>query len=88
MNLKPLANRMIIIPTDQGTEEIRTSGLITLKKEVPPSTRGKVLAVGDKVSAEIKVGDIVQYGQHSGAPLNWEGGEYLIMRETELICVL
>lgn len=88
MNIKPLANRLIISPTDQNPEEIRESGLITIKKDVPPSTKGKVLAVGDKVSAEVKVGDVVQYGQHSGIPLPWEGQDYLIMRETEIICVL
>lgn len=88
MNLKPLFNRMIIQPLDQGREVTTASGLITLRDEIPPSTRGKVLSIGPKVTNDVKVGDVVQYGQHSGAPLHWEGEDYLIMRETELICVL
>jgi co-chaperonin GroES (HSP10) len=88
MNVKPLANRVIISPTDQETEEVRASGLITMKKELPPSTRGKVMAIGEKVSADIKVGDLVQYGQHSGIIFAWEEKEYLIMREPDIICVL
>jgi chaperonin GroES len=88
MNLKPLFNRMIILPLDQGREVKTASGLITLRDEIPPSTRGKVISIGPKVSNDVKVGDIVQYGQHSGAPLPWEGEDYLIMRETELICIL
>jgi len=79
---------MIIAPTDQETEETTKSGIITLRKDIPPSVRGKVLSVGPLVTKDVKVGDLVQYGQHSGAPLNWEGKDYLIMRETELICVL
>lgn len=88
MNLKPIANRIIISPTDQDTEEIRQSGLITLKKEIPPSTKGIVMATGPRVSADVKVGDRVQYGQFSGAELEWEGKDYLIMRDTEIICIL
>jgi chaperonin GroES len=88
MTLKPIANRLIILPTDQDSEIVMPSGLITLRNEVPPSTVGKVISMGPKVSDDIKVGDTVKYGQHSGAPLPWEGKEYLIMRETELICVL
>lgn len=86
MNIKPLANRVIIFPTDQNAEEVRESGLIVLNKEIPPSTRGVVVAVGPKVT-EVVVGDKVQYGQHSGAPFPWEDKEYLIMRDTEIICI-
>jgi chaperonin GroES len=88
MNLKPIANRIIVSPTDQGSEETRESGLITLKKEVPPSTRGVIVAVGPRIEQPIKVGDNVVYGQHSGAEVEWEGKNYLIMRDTEIICVL
>lgn len=88
MTLKPIQDRIIISPIDQDSEEVRDSGLITLKKEVPPSTRGTVLAKGDKVSSDIKVGDIVQYAQQSGRMLEWEGKDYLIMREPDIICVL
>ena len=88
MTLKPIQNRIIISPIDQNSEEVRASGLITLTKEVPPSTRGTVLAIGDKVSPDIKVGDTVQYAQQSGRMLEWEGKDYLIMREPDIICVL
>jgi len=88
MKIKPLADRIMIIPIDQNSEEVRASGLITVKKDIPPSTKGKVLALGATVSNEIKVGDLVQYGQHSGIPITWEDKDYLIMREKELICIL
>lgn len=87
MNVKPLANRAMILPVDQETEEVRASGLITMKKELPPSTRGKVIAIGEKVS-DVKVGDLVQYGQHAGSIFPWEEKEYLMIREPDIICVL
>lgn len=87
MNIKPLSNRVVVIPTDQNSEEVRESGLIVLNKEIPPSTKGIVVAIGPKV-LDLAVGDKVQYGQHSGAPFPWEDKDYLIMRDTEIICVL
>ena len=87
MNVKPLANRVMILPVDQETEEVRASGLITMTKELPPSTRGKVIAIGEKVS-DVKVGDLVQYGQHAGSIFPWEEKEYLMIREPDIICVL
>lgn len=86
--IKPIANRVLIIPTDQDTEIKRSSGIIELRKDIPPSTEGKVIALGSKVTYDLKIGDSVKYGQHSGVPCEWEGKNYLIMRETELICIL
>lgn len=88
MTLKPIQNRIIISPIDQDTEEVRPSGIIAIKKDVPPSTRGTVLAIGDRVSSYVKVGDTVQYAEQSGRILEWEDKEYLIMREPDIICVL
>ena len=86
--MKPLSNRILILPTDQDREERTASGIITLRKDIPPSTTGKVVLIGPKITEDIKEGDSVKYGQHSGVPLNWEGKDYLIMRDTEIICVL
>jgi len=87
MNVKPLANRVMVLPVDQETEEVRASGLITMKSDPPPSTRGKVIAIGEKV-LDVKVGDLVQYGQHAGSVFPWEEKEYLMIREPDIICVL
>jgi chaperonin GroES len=86
--ITPVGNRVLIIPTDQNSEEVLPSGLIIPRKEIPPSTRGKVVALGTKINDQIKVGDSVQYSQHSGIPFDWEGESYLMMKDTEIICIL
>lgn len=86
--IQPIGNRVLIAPTDQNTEEITASGIITLRKEIPPSTTGKVIALGTKLNEDIKIGDSVKYGQHSGIPFEWEGKEYLMMKDSEIICIL
>ena len=58
-------------------------------KEKPQ--RGKVVAVGpgkDDNKLTVKKGDIVLYGKYAGQELSYEGKDYLIMREDDILVVL
>jgi len=94
MNLKPLADRVIIKP---ATAEEKTKGGIILPdtaKEKP--MQGEIIAVGPgKVSddgkviaLEVKVGDKVLYGKYSGTEVNLDDTEYLIMRESDIFAII
>jgi len=94
MNLKPLADRVIIKP---ATAEEKTKGGIILPdtaKEKP--MQGEIVAVGPgKVSddgkviaLEVKVGDKVLYGKYSGTEVNLDDTEYLIMRESDIFAII
>jgi chaperonin GroES len=94
MNLKPLADRVII---KAAAAEEKTKGGIILPdtaKEKP--MQGEIVAVGPgKVSddgkviaLEVKVGDKVLYGKYSGTEVNLDDTEYLIMRESDIFAII
>ncbi len=95
MELKPLADRIIVKPLEA---EEKTKGGIVLPdtaKEKPQE--GKVVAVGKgKIKEngeiqpmEVKVGDRVLYGKYSGTEITTKDGEeYLIMREDDVLAII
>ncbi len=94
MKMKPLADRVIIKPSE--AEEKSKGGIIvpdTAKEkpvvgEVVAVGPGKVSDDGKKVPMEVKVGDKVLYGKYSGTEVTVEGEEYLIMREADIFAVV
>ena len=49
---------------------------------------GKVSDSGKTVAMEVKKGDRILYGKYSGTEFSFEGTEYLIMRESDILAVL
>ena len=73
LKVKPLADRVVVEPAP--AEEVSTGP-------------GKVSDSGSKVAMELKKGDKVLYGKYSGTEFSFEGKEYLIMRESDILAVL
>jgi chaperonin GroES len=94
MNIKPLADRVIIRPSP--AEEKTKGGIIlpdTAKEkpvvgEIVAVGPGKVTDDGKKVPPEVKVGDKVLYGKYSGTEVTIEGEQYLIMREADIFAIV
>jgi chaperonin GroES len=94
MNIKPLADRVIIKPSP--AEEKTKGGIIlpdTAKEkpvvgEIVAVGPGKVTDDGKKVPPEVKVGDKVLYGKYSGTEVTIEGEQYLIMREADIFAIV
>ena len=89
MNIKPLADRVLILPAP--AEEKTIGGIIIpdIAKEKP--LQGKVVAVGHGTKDEemvLKEGDTVLYGKYSGTEIEHEGEKYLIMRQSDILAVL
>ena len=63
-------------------------------KEKPQ--QGKVVAVGpgrlsengERLSPEVKSGDVVLFGKYSGTEIEVDGDELLILRESDILAVL
>jgi chaperonin GroES len=89
INIKPLADRVIIEPAQA---EQKTAGGIIIPdtvKEKPQ--RGMVVAVGPGKKDEpmtVKVGDQVLYGKYAGTEITVEGKDYLIMRESDIVAII
>ena len=92
MKLKPLFDRVIILPTPQKS----SSGGLTL----PATTTerpyfGKVIAVGDGADADgktipmqVKVGTKVLYSKYGGTSVIIDKQEYIVMRQTDILAIL
>lgn len=89
MNVKPLADRVIIRPAQ--AEEVTAAGIIIPDSAKEKPLKGTVIAVGpgtkDEVM-ELKDGDIVLYGKYAGTELEIEGDKVLIMRQSEVLAIL
>ncbi|MBN1604352.1 MAG: co-chaperone GroES [Chitinispirillaceae bacterium] len=94
MNVKPLADRIIIRPLE--AEQKTAGGIIIPDAAKEKPQRGEVVAVGpgkvadngQKVDMSVKKGDTVLYGKYSGTEVQIEGSDYLIMRESDVLALL
>ena len=89
MNIKPLADRVLILPT--AAEEVTLGGIIIPDTAKEKPLRGTVQAVGNGTKDEemvLKEGDQVLYGKYAGTELELEGEKYLIMRQSDVLAVV
>lgn len=89
MNVKPLSDRVLILPNP--AEERTVGGLIIPDTAKERPLAGKVVAVGpgtEDVKMEVKVGDEVLYGKYAGQELQIEGETYLIMKQADILAII
>ena len=82
MNVKPLSDRVLILPNP--AEEKTAGGLIIPDTAKEKPLAGKVIAVGpgtSEIKMEVKVGDQVLYGKYAGQEINV--GDTLFVLEAE-----
>ncbi len=89
LNIRPLGDRVVVEPAK--AEEKTASGIIIPDTAKEKPIQGTVVAVsdGDKDNQlTVKVGDIVLYGKYAGTEMEIEGGNYLIMSETDILAIV
>lgn len=94
MNIKPLADRVVILPAEP--EEKVQSGLYIPDTAKERPQKGEVVAVGpgkvsdngQLISMTVKVGDKVLYGKYAGTEVIIDNKEYLIIRESDILAIL
>lgn len=91
--LKPLGDRVVVEPRPK--EEVTASGIVLPEKAKEKPMQGTVIAVGpgklengSRIPLDVKVGDVVMYNKYAGTEVKYEGKEYLLMRETDIMGVL
>ncbi len=94
MNLKPLADRIVVKVV---TSEEKTKGGLYLPdtaKEKPQEGEvvavgsGKVLENGQKLPLELKVGDRIIFSKYAGTEVKIDGDEYVIFSERDVLAVI
>ena len=89
VNIKPLADRVLIEPLAAETKT--ASGIIIPDTAKEKPQKGKVIAVGPGTKDEkmtVKVGETFLYGKYSGTELKLEGVDYLMMRESDILAIV
>ncbi len=94
MNVKPLADRILVKPLE--AEEKTKGGIIIPDNAKEKPQKGEVMAVGpgkiadsgEKIVMELKKGDKVLYGKYSGTEVTVDGQEYLIVRESDVLAII
>lgn len=94
MNVKPLADRVIVEPLEAAEKTAGGLYIPDNAKEKPQKGRivaagpGKLSDTGAIMKMEVKAGDTILYGKYSGTEVVIEGKEYLIMRESDVLAVI
>jgi chaperonin GroES len=94
INLTPLGDRVIIRPIP--SEEKTKGGVILPETAKEKPMKGEVVAVGkgryteegQLIEMEVKAGDTVLYGKYAGTEIKYEGEEYLIAKQSEILAII
>lgn len=92
--LKPLGDRVIIELVE--SEEKTASGIVLpdTAKEKPQEGKvvavgtGRVLENGERISLEVAVGDRIIFSKYAGTEVKYDGNEYLILRESDILAII
>ncbi|MDN3019442.1 co-chaperone GroES [Neobacillus drentensis] len=92
--LRPLGDRIVIELVE--SEEKTASGIVLPDSAKEKPQEGKVVAVGtgrvlengERVALEVAVGDRIIFSKYAGTEVKFEGVEYLILRENDILAVL
>ena len=92
--LKPLGDRIIIEVVE--VEEKTAFGIVLPDSAKEKPQQGKVVAVGSGivtnsgtvVPLSVKAGDQVIYAQYAGTEVKYEGKDYLIIRESDVLAIV
>ncbi len=93
MNIKPLADRVVIKMTE--AEETTKSGLFLAGNAKEKPQVAEVVAVGPggnvdgkEVVMSVKVGDKVLTSKYSGTEVKCDGEEYIIVKQSDILAIV
>ncbi len=94
LRIRPLGDRVVIRPANK--EEVSAAGVIlpdTAKEKPQKGTivaagPGRVLDDGTRQVPEVSVGEEVLYAKYAGTEVKFEGEEYLILSEKDILAIV
>jgi chaperonin GroES len=94
MNIRPLADRVVVKPLQE--EEVVIGGIVLpdTAKEKPQT--GEIVAVGKGrttedgkvIAMDVKVGDKVLYAKYAGSQFKADNVEYLVLKESDILAIV
>jgi len=95
VNLRPLADRVIVEPMEE--DEITAGGIVLPETAKEKPQKGTVLAVGPGrkddqgkvIPMDVKVGDVVLYAKYGGTEVKLDSDrKVLVLRESDILAVV
>ena len=94
LKLRPLADRLVVEPTEQ--EEMTASGIYVPETAKEKPQEGKVIAAGPgrkdddgkRIPMDVAEGDRVLYARYAGTEVKLEDKKYLILKESDILAIL
>jgi chaperonin GroES len=89
LKIKPLADRVLVEPME--AEEKTASGIYIPDTAKEKPQKGTVRAAGPgtkEITMEVKVGDVVLYGKYAGTEISYDGKDYLMMKQSDILAVI
>ncbi|MFT9497053.1 co-chaperone GroES [Anaerosolibacter sp.] len=93
MNIKPLGDRVVIKKLE--AEEKTKSGIVLPSQAKEQPQMAEVVAVGPggvvegkEIKMEVKVGDRVIFSKYAGTEIKYDGVEYTILRQNDVLAIV
>src|ERR1700738_5340481 len=94
LNLRPLADRVVIEPSEG--EEVTTGGILLPETAKEKPQQGTILAVGTGrrddsgklIAMDVKIDDKVLYAKYAGTEIKLNGKKVLILKETDILAIV
>ena len=94
MSIRPLSDRILVQRLEE--EQTTKSGIIIPDTAKEKPQQGNVVAVGNgklldngtRVTPAVNPGEKVLFGKYSGTEVKFDGVEYLILREEDILAVI
>ena len=94
MAIRPLDDRIVVKAVE--AEEKSTGGILLPDSAKEKPSRAVVVAIGQgsrndegkRLPLTVTVGDQVLYGRYAGNDIKWNGEEYKILRESEILALI
>ena len=93
MNIKPLADNVVLMATE--AEETTKSGIVLTSASKEKPQIAEVVAVGPgglvdgkEVKMTVKVGDKVIAAKYSGTEIKVDGEEYTVLRQSDILAIV
>jgi chaperonin GroES len=94
LKLRPLADRLVVEPTEQ--EEMTVSGIYVPETAKEKPQEGKVMAAGpgrkdddgNRIPMDVTEGDRVLFARYAGTEVKLEDKKYLILKESDVLAIL
>lgn len=91
--LKPLGNRVLLELVEEETTTLGGLVIPDSAKEKPQLAnviavgQGKLLDNGERLPLEVSVGDKVVFEKYAGTEIKYDGTNYLVLKDTDIIAI-